>query len=722
MRSLACLLILSLAVHAQEPQDVVRVSTNLVQVDVVVTKDGKPVTGLKLEDFEIREDGRPQQITNFAFISLNPSSQKTTPNTTSGLPASSAPLPNEVKRTVAIVVDDLGMSFESMANLRQYLRKFVSENLRANDLVAIIRTGGEVGALQQFTTDRRILTSAIGDLKWNPCSRMGSRVLSPERSLVTMMPPEAQMRGAVPPDRSPGSAQVEKQTTAKESTPCSSGNSVNYSISAIRFILRGMQDLPGRKSLLIVSDNLPMERQENAPPDFGFKRPVTDYANIIDVWTQATVYNDGLHGLAEQAIRSSVVIYGVSSQRLQTTGVQPADEVGFPPQTMIRGRGAAEGTHPTNNPLARLTNGRSAELQKNFDGAELLAKETGGFVIRNQNDFGIDRVLEDQNGYYLIGYRPATETFKRQLHKIQVRVKHGGFTVRTRAGFYGPSDNAAAAPASDAERMSRALSSPFGAHELTVRLTALFANDPQRGSMLRAFVVVDPKNLTFVTQPDGSHSVRLHLMGVLYRDNGIPVDRPELNVSWALDRERYERAQREGLVYSLDVPLKRPGAFQLRLAVRDLNSQRIGVAGQFVQAPNVADGQLVLSDIVLYAEAPGATSNGADEWQRSLVQRQFRQGASLVFGYTIYNAALDKKTGRPRLLTQTVVFRDSLKIYSSDRTPVATAEQSDLQRISAGARLQLGPALTPGEYVVQIVVEDQVAKRTATQLTQFEVK
>jgi len=721
MRSVACLLILCLCVHAQEPQDVVRISTNLVQVDLVVTKDGKQITDLKLEDFEIREDGRVQQITNFAFVSVNSSPTRSAP----GAPSASTttppapPLPYEVKRTVAIVVDDLGLSFESMANLRQYLRKFVSESLRPNDLVAIIRTGGEVGALQQFTTDPRVLGSAIAELKWNPCSRVGANVLSPERSLIVQVPPEAEMRGRVQADRSPGSNQVQRQTTANESNPCSVGNSVNYSLSSIRFILRGMQDLPGRKSLLIISDNLPMERQENAPADLGFKRPVTDYANIIDVWTQATVYNDGLHGLAEQAIRSSVVIYGVSSQRLQTTGVQPSDEFGFPPQTMVRGRGGADTTAPNNNPLSRLMNSRSAELQKNFDGAELLAKETGGFVIRNKNDFGIDRVLEDQNGYYLIGYRPATETFKRQLHKIQVRVKRGGFTVRTRAGFYGVTETAAAGPPSESDGMNRALISPFSARDLAVRLTALFANDPVRGSMLRTFVVVDTKDLTFYTERNGMPTVRANLSYVLLGENGALVERQDQTVTMQLSDDVFKRAQREGMVYSFDLPLKRAGAFQLRVAVRDDTSQRIGSASQFVQTPNLNDNQLALSGVLLYAEGPNLEP---DDWNRALVLRRFQQGASLVFGYTIYNAALDKKTGRPNLLTQTVVFRDSLKIYSSDRTAVTTADQPDLKRITAGARLQLRAALTPGEYVFQIVVEDRVAKRTITQVTQFEVK
>src|SRR5450755_1813921 len=58
-----------------DEQDIVRITTNLVQVDAVVTKDGKPVTDLKPEDFEIFEDGHPQTITNFSYIS-NPSEAK----------------------------------------------------------------------------------------------------------------------------------------------------------------------------------------------------------------------------------------------------------------------------------------------------------------------------------------------------------------------------------------------------------------------------------------------------------------------------------------------------------------------------------------------------------------------------------------------------------------------------------------------------------------------
>src|SRR5688572_29833457 len=59
--------------------DVVRITTSLVQIDAVVTKDGKQVTDLTAEDFEIFEDGRKQVITNFSYVSNVPASPADTP-------------------------------------------------------------------------------------------------------------------------------------------------------------------------------------------------------------------------------------------------------------------------------------------------------------------------------------------------------------------------------------------------------------------------------------------------------------------------------------------------------------------------------------------------------------------------------------------------------------------------------------------------------------------
>jgi len=133
-----------------DQDDVVKITTNLVQVDAVVTRDGKPVRDLKADDFEIFEDGRKQQISSFAYISNVPGSTSALPANDKGKnapPVVSHPLqPHEPRRVIALVVDDLGLSAESMGSVRKQLSKFIDNQLAPNDLVAIIRTGGTMGA------------------------------------------------------------------------------------------------------------------------------------------------------------------------------------------------------------------------------------------------------------------------------------------------------------------------------------------------------------------------------------------------------------------------------------------------------------------------------------------------------------------------------------------------------------------------------------------------
>ena len=103
----------------QSDQDVVRISTNLVQVDPVITDSkGKQVTDLRPEEVQILEDGKPQTITNFSYIALE-SSEMSRPAAPVKPPDKNAPppppvhlRPEQVRRTMALVVDDLGLSFE----------------------------------------------------------------------------------------------------------------------------------------------------------------------------------------------------------------------------------------------------------------------------------------------------------------------------------------------------------------------------------------------------------------------------------------------------------------------------------------------------------------------------------------------------------------------------------------------------------------------------------
>src|SRR5207244_4685102 len=167
--------------QSQKPEDVdvVRITSNLVQVDAVVTdKSGKVVTDLKPEEVQIFEDGRQQKITHFTYyVAERPPAEKPAKPATVDKNAPPVPTnrlrPEDIRRTIALVVDDLGLSFESTYYVRRALKKFVDEQMQPGDLVAIIRTSGGMGALQQFTSDKRQLYAAIERVKWNAIGRSG---------------------------------------------------------------------------------------------------------------------------------------------------------------------------------------------------------------------------------------------------------------------------------------------------------------------------------------------------------------------------------------------------------------------------------------------------------------------------------------------------------------------------------------------------------------------
>ena len=126
-----------------DTQDVVKITTNLVQIDAVVTKDGKAVTDLQPSDFEIFEDNKPQAITNFSFISNLSNVAATVPPLKNAKDKTAPPVPpakinpNDQRRIVALVIDDLGISWEGISPLRSQIRKFL-DTLAPSDLVAII--------------------------------------------------------------------------------------------------------------------------------------------------------------------------------------------------------------------------------------------------------------------------------------------------------------------------------------------------------------------------------------------------------------------------------------------------------------------------------------------------------------------------------------------------------------------------------------------------------
>jgi VWFA-related protein len=196
---------LKIASAQQQPSPLpdfrIRISVNLVQVDATVTDSrGKPVSDLTAGDFQILLDGRPQTIVSSNFIQAGggvqaPPAAVAPPSVPRKLAAALPPMPaaplrrEHVRRTVVFFVDDLSMSSESVPAVRNGLREFIEQQLQPGDLAAVVRASAGLGALQDFTNDRRLLLAATSQVRWNPLGRgrmsaytqAGSKQLPPGR-------------------------------------------------------------------------------------------------------------------------------------------------------------------------------------------------------------------------------------------------------------------------------------------------------------------------------------------------------------------------------------------------------------------------------------------------------------------------------------------------------------------------------------------------------------
>jgi VWFA-related protein len=696
--------------------DVVKITSNLVQVDAVVTdKNGKVVTDLKADEVQIFENGKPQKITHFSYNPTGAATGNETPKpvaTDKVDPVTPPVMPTpvtrgDVRRTIALVVDDLGLSFESIAFTRRALKKFVEEQMQPGDLVAIIRTGGGVGALQQFTSDKRLLHAAIEGVKYNLMGRADAS------AFAAIRPPQLQI-----PDE-----QASRNQTAEafREEVFSVGT-----LGAISYVVRGLHDMPGRKSVLLVSDGL----QIFSPGD-------PNRTNRVQA---------ALDSLVDLANRASVVIYTMDARGLPTIGLQAQDN---PQASRPVGRNPGLGG-PTGvsreggfRAIDALMATRRETFNESQNGLNYLADQTGGLPIRNTNDLsgGIQRVLDDQRGYYLIGYRPDEKTFDAQtgrgkFHDLSLKVTRSGkFNVRMRNGFYGISDEEIKPKQKTAtQQLLNAITSPFGSTGIHVQLTSLFGNDLANGSFMTSMLHIDARDLTFKDGPNGTHLAVFDVLAVTFGSNGVPVDHIGRTFTLEFPEDLYQRTLRQGLVYNLRVPVKKAGAYQFRVSLRDTASDRLGSASQFIEVPDLARNRLELSGVALSGRVMGssATGQGASPGEgaqesspeASPAVRRFRHGMLLEFGFLIYNARLDKASGKPQLVTHMRLFRDGKQVFSGGERPFDPKSQPDLTRLLVAGGLELGTDLAPGEYVLQVIVTDLLADkkyRTATQWMDFEI-
>ena len=689
--------------NAQEAeQDVVRITTDLVQIDAVVTdKDGNQVTNLTAGDFELLQDGKPQKISNFSYI--NSASPNQTASSKTGKNSNPAPpirvRPENAGRIITFIVDDGNCTASQIGMLasKQALEKFVNEQMQPNDLVAVYQTRSGSSVFQQYTSDKSQLLRGIRKIRWYPptgtCAFSDGSFFDAARSnTFEKMTTNGTRTVTIESD--------EDRKRRESSEDFNRNNQVVGTIGVLRYVVRGLERVGGRKVVFLLSDGIPFRARDGK------------FLSAIHV----------LRDLTDLANRSAVVFNTIDVRGLLST-------------SMIEARDQIS-TRDNANASDKVITERSAEMSNTQSGLFFLANETGGRFYQGQNylDVPVRQALSLEKGYYLLGYQPDNETFKgKKFHNIEIRLKRPGLRVLSRAGFLGKTESETKTkPRTGDSELYEAIVAPLPQPGLQLGLTAFFVNTPAEGNFVRSLIHLNGQDITFVNENAKEIKAIFDVVAVTLNEKNEVVDEFYRTHSFRVESAALPLIKQNGLIYTPDVPVKKAGTYNFRVAVRDVSGKRLGSAGQVIQVPDLKKSDLFISGLTVSAvDANGKFITPASVKPENALSltasaavpaiRQFRRNSILAYAYTVYNAQIDKATGQPKLSVQVNWYRDG-KIISEGKPQNSELEkQSDLTRINDYGYLRLNPSVPAGDYTLQIIVQDLISNQKTTQWVDFQV-
>jgi hypothetical protein len=261
-------------------------------------------------------------------------------------------------------------------------------------------------------------------------------------------------------------------------------------------------------------------------------------------------------------------------------------------------------------------------------------------------------------------------------------------------------------------------------------MNAVFNTAPDGSMFVRSLLHIDIRDIKFTDLPDSTKKADIEILVVAFGDNGTIVDQSGNTYTLTFTERQYQRLLQEGIVHTFTFPVKKAGAFQMRVAIRDTATDKVGSANQFVEVPNIKKDQLVLSGVVLenvsveeyQRRSKAAADPGGSTALSDTSTRQFMNGTVLNYGYSAFNVK-PGSLAAGGVETQIRIFRDGKAIYNGTPQKVTGASTRGRALDLIGS-LMLGDAMTPGDYVLQIIVTDAMAKakhNSASAFVSFEI-
>lgn len=566
-------------VHAQRPSptppadddgDVIRVNSELVQSDIMVfDKKGHFVDGIKADQLVLKINGQVRPIPFFERVSAGSvvdasGGEPNRAGSTTTEPPAGIGTKTGRGRTIIFFVDDLHLSADSMVRTRKSLLNFLDSGMLPNDQVAITSTSGQIGFLQQFTDDKTVLRAAVAKLSLKPglvhdadippmSEYLAAQINNGDKASLDfyvaalLQQNTVKINGETIHFVDPASAETMVKNRARE-IAVQAGGSTDDTLKMLEGLMRTAAQLPGRKLVFMVSDGFFLTDRRFGSPERV--RRVTDAAG-----------------------KAGVVIYTIDARGLVNTGTDAAAD--FMDVTGM------------------LAMPNVGELSASQDGMNALARDTGGTPFRGTNVPLVElvkNVLVETSVYYLLAWQPEGDEEKsRRFKKIEVSViGHPEWTVRVRNGYYMTAPLALNNVAKKSKDPVKAredeirvmIDSALPQQEIPTKLDVRVIPVLSTSSRLTASIQIDRNAITFTGEPPAT-GADMDIGAIFYDQKGKPVDSFVGKVRVLPLTAEASAREREGMIYAYDTWLA-PGLYQVRVAVRDKVSGRIGTATQWV--------------------------------------------------------------------------------------------------------------------------------------------
>jgi VWFA-related protein len=686
----ACIGLSGLPLQGQSPQPAApaspqapptfKVEVNYVEIDARVTDaQGAFVGDLAKADFQVLEEGTPQTITVFSRIDL-PVERHDPPL------FKAAPIEPDVQtnrgtfngRVFVLLLDDLQTDFRRSARVKAAARQFIERYIGANDLAAVVYTGGAADRGQEFTGSRARLLASVDKF-------MGSKL--PSATMTTLDDYYAQ--------RNSGSGQAARDTSQMER-----GYKARNTLAALKGVADFLSGVRGRRKAVVW---------------FG---EGIDY-NMDDPFKNqdASVLRDTVQEAIAAATRADVSFYGVDARGLGA-GLDEAIDISSVP--------ADDPNAP--NPSTSVQD----EVRRAQDSLRVISEQTGGFAVVNQNDLNaaFERIVRDNSSYYVLGYYSSNDKRDGKLRRIQVRVTRPGVRVQARDAYTAPKGRPVVATSSKAEAdvppdVRDALASPIPSTGVGLSVFAAPFSGPGSKSSIALVVEFDPARLNFVER-DGkfNEDLQLHVLAIdaagKLQDGGLTT------VPLRLSEANHRAVSSYGfrVMRRLNVP---PGRYQLRVAVKEMHEGAVGTVRQTLDVPDFSKSPLQLSGIALTSiSATRMPTANPDEQLKGVLPgaptaiREFPRADTLALFAEVY----DNQTSTPhRVAISSSLIADDGRVVVAASDERSSGELQGKKGAYGYTREIPLSQIAPGRYVLRIEARTLLANgATATREVELHVR